>query len=311
MTTMARSYSMRHPFPRWGWWGVLLIVVFWPVNWFWPGLRTHLAFFPLWLGYALTLDALAYRQKGSSLVSRSPRRYALLFVISAPVWWFFEGLNTWVQNWKYLGREHFDDVTYAVLATVAFSTVMPAVFSAAEWMSGWRWIQRFRRGPRWVPTRRTALVFFLLGIGGLGLLYRWPRYAFPLVWVAPYFLTESLNLWRGHRTLLDWTRKGDWRPLAALAFGALFTGFFWEFWNVFSYPKWVYDVPFVGFWHVFEMPLLGYLGYLPFAFELFAFYHLIMGLAGFPKDTYLVAGLEGGDFSSSFTTRSFRGDSST
>ncbi len=54
-------------------------------------------------------------------------------------------------------------------------------------------------------------------------------------------------------------------------------GFFWEFWNYFSYPKWVYDVPFFGRWHIFEMPLLGYLGYIPFSVEVFALYHFIAG----------------------------------
>jgi hypothetical protein len=39
-------------------------------------------------------------------------------------------------------------------------------------------------------------------------------------------------------------------------------------------------VPFLNFWHVFEMPLLGYLGYIPFALELFALYHLAIGLLG-------------------------------
>ena len=57
-------------------------------------------------------------------------------------------------------------------------------------------------------------------------------------------------------------------------------GFFWEMWNYWAAPKWVYHVPFVDFWHVFEMPLLGYLGYLPFALELYAMYHFFLGLAG-------------------------------
>jgi hypothetical protein len=40
-------------------------------------------------------------------------------------------------------------------------------------------------------------------------------------------------------------------------------------WNLWSFPKWIYHVPYVGFWKVFEMPVLGYLGYLPFAMELY------------------------------------------
>jgi hypothetical protein len=37
----------------------------------------------------------------------------------------------------------------------------------------------------------------------------------------------------------------------------------------------VYHVPFVDFWRIFEMPLLGYGGYLVFAWELFALYGLV------------------------------------
>ena len=51
-------------------------------------------------------------------------------------------------------------------------------------------------------------------------------------------------------------------------------GFFWEMWNYYAYPKWTYQVPFVDFLHIFEMPLLGFLGYLPFSMELFDLYHL-------------------------------------
>jgi hypothetical protein len=48
-------------------------------------------------------------------------------------------------------------------------------------------------------------------------------------------------------------------------------------WNYYSYPKWTYSVPFVSFWPIFEMPLLGYGGYIGFSFELYALYHLLKG----------------------------------
>jgi len=41
-------------------------------------------------------------------------------------------------------------------------------------------------------------------------------------------------------------------------------------WNYFSFPKWVYHTPGINSLHVFEMPLPGYLGYIPFSWELFA-----------------------------------------
>jgi hypothetical protein len=51
-------------------------------------------------------------------------------------------------------------------------------------------------------------------------------------------------------------------------------------WNYYSDPKWIYKIPFVDYAYIFEMPALGYLGYLPFALELFALYHLITGIRG-------------------------------
>ncbi|MEC7347693.1 MAG: hypothetical protein VYB60_02400, partial [SAR324 cluster bacterium] len=74
----------------------------------------------------------------------------------------------------------------------------------------------------------------------------------------------------------------------ALWAGCLICGFFWEFWNFWSYPKWIYQIPFVDFWRIFEMPVLGYLGYLPFALELFGLYHLVTGIfSGMGKRDYL------------------------
>jgi hypothetical protein len=71
---------------------------------------------------------------------------------------------------------------------------------------------------------------------------------------------------------------GDWRPLLALWVGCFICGFFWEMWNFYSYPKWVYHIPFFNLLYIFEMPILGYFGYLPFSMELFALYHFIIGL---------------------------------
>ena len=61
--------------------------------------------------------------------------------------------------------------------------------------------------------------------------------------------------------------QGNWSRLCLLALSALICGFFWEMWNYYSLAKWVYDVPYVQRFHIFEMPLLGFAGYLPFGLE--------------------------------------------
>jgi hypothetical protein len=266
-------------FPAWGWFGVALIAAAWPLNWALDGLRTHLLFFPLWLGYCLVVDGVVLKRSGSSLIARSPVRYAVLFVVSAPAWWLFEAFNLRTENWIYRGREHFTDLQYFLAASLNFSTVIPAVFGTAELVSTFGWVRRLPPGPCIEPKRPVLAGLAVAGAAMLGLLLAWPRYFYPFVWGSVYCLLAPLNHVTGRRTLLGYTARRDWRPVVSLCLGGLICGFFWEMWNCRSYPKWVYRVPFVDRFHLFEMPLAGYIGYLPFSLELFALYHLMQGFA--------------------------------
>ena len=270
--------ALRNRWPLHGWVGLALVAVFWTLNWSLSGLWTHWGFFPMWLGYCLTVDALVLRRKGSSMLARNPRAYVALFVVSAPAWWLFELLNWRTGNWIYEGRELFTDLQYFVLASLSFSTVIPAVFGTAELVGTLGRLERIGPGPVIAPTPRTLLVCFVLGWLMLVSLLRWPGYCFPFLWASLYLILEPVNGWLRNRSLLQHTATGDWRPVLALSAGCLICGFFWEMWNFYSYPKWVYRVPFVDFLRVFEMPLLGYLGYIPFSWELYALYSLVAGL---------------------------------
>jgi hypothetical protein len=264
--------------PAHGWFGLGLVIVFWALNWALPGLHTHWAFFPLWLGYCLLVDALVYVRKGHSLLTRRPAAYAGMFAVSIPGWWLFELVNQRTQNWHYQGMEFFTAGQYFALTSLSFSTVMPAVFGTAELVSTFSWMTKIGPGPRIAPRRPVLLAFFLAGCTMLVVLLLWPRTFFPLVWISIYFILEPINCWLGNRSLAAYTAERDWRPVLALWIGCLICGFFWEMWNFYSYPKWVYHVPLGDFLRVFEMPLLGYGGYLPFSLELFALYHLIASL---------------------------------
>lgn len=267
----------RRSWPLHGWIGLGLILIFWPLNWLLPGLRSHWGFFPLWLGYCLFVDALAFRQNGDSPFTRDRRAYAALFLVSAPAWWLFELFNLRTQNWIYLGREAFSDLQYAIFATLSFSTVMPAVFGTAEWVSGLPRLRNWGRGP--VLRKSRPLLNGMAAAGGvmLLLLMLWPDLFFPFLWGAIYLLVEPLNAIMGRRTLLDDLERGDWRPALSLSAGCLICGFFWEMWNFCSYPKWIYRIPYLGSPSLFEMPLAGYLGYPPFSWELFSLYNLVSG----------------------------------
>jgi hypothetical protein len=65
-----------------------------------------------------------------------------------------------------------------------------------------------------------------------------------------------------------------------LATAGLGTGILWEMWNFGALPFWQYRIPYVGHWPVFEMPILGYLGYPPFILAADAFWRLFTGGPG-------------------------------
>ena len=257
-----------------GWVGLLLIATCWPLNWMLKGLTAYL-FFPLWLGYVLVVDALVAVRTGVSMWTRSRKEFVLLFVASSPVWWMFEMINHRTANWEYLGSNYFATFEYYLLCTISFSMVMPAVFETAELAASFTWVERFTFGPRVRDTAALQLGFFLTGAGMLLLTVAWPKYCYPFVWTSLVLILEPLNRWLGREHFMEYLERGDWRPIVSLSVGALICGFFWEMWNYYSWPKWIYHTPGAQFLHVFEMPLLGYGGYVPFALELFVLRNLL------------------------------------
>ena len=85
--------------------------------------------------------------------------------------------------------------------------------------------------------------------------------------VAPQEGVAGLLAAAGEATVFDDLGCGDWRTIVRLSLAAVICGCFWEMWNMHSLARWVYDVPYVGRFKIFEMPLLGYAGYGPFGWE--------------------------------------------
>ena len=265
--------SFRAPFPWWGGVGLLLGLVAWAFAWGGPPcfvfLRRHM-FTPLWIAYILVINAMTIRRSGRCLMTERPREFALLFPLSAAFWWLFEYLNRFVQNWHYVGIADMSPTEYFLFATIPFSTVLPAVLGTAEWLGTigvgrWGSLQGFT--PAIIRTGVLSWMALALSCAGLAGVGVWPNALFPLLWVAPLCILVSLQALAGRSTLLNEVSRGDWRRVVRLALAALICGFFWEMWNSHSLAKWIYSVPYVNRFHIFEMPLLGYAGYLPFGLE--------------------------------------------
>lgn len=265
--------------------GLALVAVFWFASWTHLGIFGEYAFFPQWLGYILTVDALV-AWRGSSLLTRNPREFVALFLLSAPVWWLFEGMNNFVLNWHYIDTQDFSFWRVLLIGSIDFSTVIPAVFETTALVSTFRFVERLRGNRRFMISPALPWMLMYAGAFAFAAVVLVPQFAFPLAWIWLVLVVDPLNYLRGRASLLGQISRGDWRMVAALAIAAAICGVFWEMWNYFAMPKWFYTVPFVGLLKIFEMPLLGYGGYWPFAWELYALYHLLWGVISRPASAF-------------------------
>ena len=249
-------------------------------------------YFPVvWFGYILVLDGFLQATGRPCLWNSARTVFLWMIPLSAGFWWIFEAFNVAVGNWKYVGTAGPSQLGYILLASLSFSTVIPAVWvtaltlaaafslsEPAQGLFGLNYIDGHR-----VPNSRVALdnsrsrllrrlmpLSLAFGVLCIALPVLFPRYSFGLIWGALFFVLDPLNYWLGYPSLIEQVSRRRFSTVIAFSLAGLICGFFWEAWNYWSLTKWVYNVPFVSQAHLFEMPLPGYLGYIPFGLEVFA-----------------------------------------
>ena len=273
-TTSHQQPTTNHHLPLFGWLGLVIIAVSWVLawtrfDWFRP-FQPH-TYFPLWLGLILTLNAIAVKRSGRSPLTDHPFVYSLTFPLSSLFWWFFEYLNRYVWNWYYLGVSDMSATEYTLYATLCFSTVLPGVMAMASVLGTFRFFDdRTYEGMAWRPDVRSPVsccaLLVLAALGLTGIVF-FPDYAYPLLWISPLMVFVLVQIVLKEPCILDCLKAGSWGLVFRFEIAALFCGFCWETWNFYSYAKWVYAVPWVHGFQVWEMPLIGFAGYLPFGVE--------------------------------------------
>ena len=246
-------------------------------------------FTPLvWTGYVLFVDALAARLTGRSYLTTDRVEGVLVGLASVGGWWLFEWYNAprfWRGGadaaglwWRYQGLE--PNLFLRRLGyDWSFATIFPALFLTATVLRA-RVFRRVRVRP-WRPPRATLRALVVVGaVAAVLPLVVVSAWLVPLVWAAFTLLLEPLNARAGRPSWLADLGRGDASRLAALLAAGVVCGALWEFWNYWAATKWTYSVPYLGHVKIFEMPVLGYLGFPPFALECFAMYHWLRGRLG-------------------------------
>jgi hypothetical protein len=258
------------------WYGYLgiLLIAFAELNFYFVIEPFATWYIPIvWAGYILLIDSIVYRIKGSSLIASYTREFVLMCVLSIPFWLIFEAYNLFTNSWIYINY-----VWYVHI--VDFATIMPAVLETFTLISV---IGLFKGLDSTRPARKAAArgrysiivkLMVLLGAFVVVLPFLAPQIGYPFMWIGLLLFFDPLNYLTGKPSVTQKVASGKKSVLYSLFLSGLIMGFFWEFWNYQALPKWIYNLPYVIFYNIkiFEMPLFGYLGYLPFAVEVYLFY---------------------------------------
>jgi hypothetical protein len=276
--------------PSYTYLGLLINAAAWISSWGRIGPYAY-TFFPLWFGFILVLDGLNVARRGTSPLTRSRKRFFALFLFSIPVWWIFEAFNAPLQNWHYVLDRSYSGFGYNLLASLAFSTVLPAEVEMAELFASFKPLRPRllppALGPRLTP--RGAALLMMVGALTIALPLLFPGYLYWMIWLCLIFVLDPINNLAGRKSAWSHLLARDWRFLVVLPLATLCNGFFWEMWNSHALPHWYYTVPIVNNApHLFAMPLPGYLGYLPFGLELYAMYQFLLLITRRRKDALIL-----------------------
>jgi predicted flap endonuclease-1-like 5' DNA nuclease len=240
-----------------------------------------------WWPYILIIDSLIYRIKGNSLLMNRRGEFVVMVLWSVVIWTLFEAINLIMQNWYYVNVIPLRAVRWPGYA-LAYATVLPGLFETAELLEALGLFKNSRVQPRTISPSFTRTLF-ALGVASLALVFLFPAYCYPLIWGAFTFILEPINYRHGTKSILRDGERGSIRTLCLLLTAGLVCGMLWEFWNFWASTKWVYTVPFFEELKLFEMPLLGFLGFPPFTVECYSIYNFISLFRhqrGWEEDSY-------------------------
>jgi len=224
-----------------------------------------------WWAYIIILDSILSLRSGRPMFLN--RNLPEAIMISCGFWCIFELVNLRLENWFYVNIPFEAPVRYTGYL-LAYGSVIPAICLTAAAANPF--FVSLKTRP--FTVRSYAARTIAAGIILFFLMFLLPDYLFGLAWVFGIFLTDGINYRAGHRSFMADLEKGSpGRLLAALTSG-LICGILWESWNFISPVRWIYTVPFLEGIKVFEMPIVGYIGFPVFAVETVAFFDLLQGI---------------------------------
>jgi hypothetical protein len=232
-----------------------------------------------WWSYILLLDGFCALRRGRSLLTTHFGLFVPLCVSSVTFWFFFELLNLRFQNWYYVGVFAPHDLPgqlgAAAFTVASFATVFMGIFETYDALTAAGLWRRWRgradgKLPSWVSYSVQGL-----GAAMAATAVFFPYYLAPLIWGSLTFLVDPWNYRRDARSILRDIEVRDWGLVARVFVAGLICGLVWESCNFYAPQKWIYTVRGLEELKLFEMPLLGFLGFPGLAYDSIAAFSLV------------------------------------
>lgn len=242
-------------------------------TWFYP-----LAWYPTLLG----VDAVLRIRTGRWYLLSDWRFAAAALLWSVPFWLLFELINFRVANWYYVFVPP-DAASRWTGITLSFATVLPAILISKRAVEHAGFTRKMR-SRTWSVSDRLPWLLQGLGVAFIVLAMVWPRLFFPLIWGAVTLLADPWVYRRDpERSLLGALERGRPAVIADVLIGGLAIGFLWELYNTQARGHWIYTVPGLEELKLFEMPVLGFLGFPILALDGWAIWNVLV-LAGLARE---------------------------
>lgn len=241
----------------------------------------------VWWGFILVVDGITNKISGKSMISTYPKEFVFLVALSVPFWSIFEVYNIFTHSWYYV---HY----FWYVHLFDFMIIMPAFMETFSLVGVLGFGKRFDNKKITTKVKKRnekyqiSIIKLLVVVGFFAAILPIiiPKSSYPFEWFGLFLFIDPLNYLTGRPSIIKIVSTGRRGILIQSALAGLITGFFMEFWNYQAYPKWYYAFTATGL-KLFEMPLQGFLGYIPFMMVVFLFFSLFRSFIFKKRNVFL------------------------
>lgn len=233
----------------------------------------------IWFGYVLLVDSIVFMLKGNSFIVNRKLKFIQMLLISVNIWNIFEIYNSFIPGWRY---QNLPNRTFTfIMGSLSFATIVPAVLETSELIQQLHIFNRLKLNIKILTNKYVLNILIVTGIIFL---------LSPFIIISPYMwvfvwsgfvllLDPILYLLHDEKSLIMLIKKRKFNTIFSLIVAGTICGLLWEFWNYTARTGWHYtwqkNLPTIFQIKLFEMPILGYVGYWPFALELYVMYRFV------------------------------------